>query len=143
MYFQNKLFVKQVKSFYLLLDQDPFISCVYFTTKGTTSPSYVYSITQLPQFVSFQSNFVQNRIYIYFLIKSTHLKFLQRKPRNSPRTDAMKYINTLHSIITIGSSYIFRNNYDTYLQFHIVYCRDVIQHKVQVTTSQLHMMLLV
>ena len=56
---------------------------------------------------------------------------------------AMKYINTLHSIITIGSSYIFRNNYDTYLQFHIVYCRDVIQHKVQVTTSQLHMMLLV
>ena len=56
---------------------------------------------------------------------------------------AMKYINTLHSIITIGSSYIFRNNYDTYLQFHIVYCRDVIQHKVKVTTSQLHMMLLV
>ena len=57
--------------------------------------------------------------------------------------NAMKYINTLHSIITIGSSYIFWNNYDTYLQFHIVYCRDVIQHKVQVTTSQLHMMLLV
>ena len=62
---------------------------------------------------------------------------------------AMKYISTLHSIITIGSSYIFRNNYNTYLQFHIVYCRDVIQHKVQVTTdivcstSQLHMMLLV
>ena len=28
---------------------------------------------------------------------------------------AMKYISTLHSIITIGSSYIFRNNYNTYL----------------------------
>ena len=62
---------------------------------------------------------------------------------------AMKYISTLHSIITIGSSYIFRNNYNTYLQFHIIYCRDVIQHKVQVTTyivcstPQLHMMLLV
>ena len=62
---------------------------------------------------------------------------------------AMKYISTLHSIITIGSSYIFRNNYNTCLQFHIVYCRDEIQHKVQVTidivcsTSQLHMMLLV
>ena len=61
----------------------------------------------------------------------------------------MKYISTLHSIITLGSSYIFRNNYNTYLQFHIVYCRDVIQHKVQVTTdiaystSQLHMILLV
>ena len=41
-------------------------------------------------------------------------------------SSAMKYINTLHSIITIGSSYIFRNNYDTYLQFHIVYCRDMI-----------------
>ena len=61
----------------------------------------------------------------------------------SVSTIAMKYINTLHSIITIGSSYIFRNNYDTYLQFHIIYCRDVIQHKVQVTTSQLHVMLLV
>ena len=64
-------------------------------------------------------------------------------------TIAMKYISKLPSIITIGSSYIFRNNYNTYLQFHIVYCRDVIQHKVQVTTdivcstSQLHMMLLV
>ena len=62
---------------------------------------------------------------------------------------AIKYISTLHSIITLGSSYIFRNNCNTYLQFHIVYCRDVIQHKVQVTTdrehstSQLHMMLLV
>ena len=30
--FLNKLFVKQVKSFHLLLDQDPFISCVHFTT---------------------------------------------------------------------------------------------------------------
>ena len=47
MYFQNELFVKQVKSFYLLLDQDPFIFCVHFTTKSTTSPSYVYSITKL------------------------------------------------------------------------------------------------
>ena len=62
---------------------------------------------------------------------------------------AMKYISTLHSIITLGSNYIFRNNYNTYPQFHVVYCRDVIQHKVQVTTdiaystSQLHMMLLV
>ena len=61
----------------------------------------------------------------------------------------MKYISTLHSIIILGSSYIFRNNYYTYQQFHIVYCRDVIQHKVQVTTdivcstSQLHVMLLV
>ena len=66
-----------------------------------------------------------------------------------PQPTAMKYISTLHSIITLGSSYIFRNNYNTYLQFHIVYCRDVIQHKVQVTTdvvyctSQLHVMLLV
>ena len=54
-----------------------------------------------------------------------------------------------HTTLTLGSSYIFKNNYNTYLQFHIVYCRDVIQHKVQVTTdivysaSQLHMMLLV
>ena len=47
MYVLNKLFAKQFKSFYLLLDQDPFISCVHFTTKSTTSPSYVYSITQL------------------------------------------------------------------------------------------------
>ena len=65
------------------------------------------------------------------------------------KKSAMKYISTLHSIITLGSSYIFRNNYNTYLQFHKVYCRDVIQHKVQVTTdivystSQLHVMLLV
>ena len=50
-------------------------------------------------------------------------------------SSAMKYISTLNSIITIGSSYIFRNNYNTYLQFHIVYCRDVIQHKVEVTTD--------
>ena len=50
-------------------------------------------------------------------------------------SSAMKYISTLQSIITLGSSYIFRNNYNTYLQFHIVYCRDVIQHKVQFTTN--------
>ena len=47
MYVLNKLFAKQVKSFYLLLDQGPFISCVHFTTYVTTSPSYVYSNTQL------------------------------------------------------------------------------------------------
>ena len=83
--------------------------------------------------------FVYQTLSVIFYGDS-HLKF---------SSDAMKYISTLHSIITIGSSYIFRNNYNTYLQFHIVYCRDVIQHKVQVTTdivcstSQLHMMLLV
>ena len=39
----NKLFRKQVKSFCLLLDQDPFISCVRFTTQSTSS-SQVYKL---------------------------------------------------------------------------------------------------
>ena len=77
LYFLNKLFVKQSKSFYLLLDQDPSISCVHFTNNNTTSPSYIKSSTQLSHSL-FPFKAILSRIeFIAFLIKSTDLKFLQ------------------------------------------------------------------
>ena len=76
MYFLNKLFVKQVKSFCLLLDKRPFISCVHFTICNTTSPSYFYSITQLSHSL-FPFKVILSSVEFICLF-STGLKFLQR-----------------------------------------------------------------
>ena len=82
MCFLNKLFVKQRKSFCLLLDSSPLFSCVHFTTCSTNkSVLFLFYQTGLPLFVSFQSNFAQSRIYLSFLYKSTDLKFLQRRSK--------------------------------------------------------------
>ena len=157
-FFSNKIF--PLKNFFLGFVMD-FLFCLgfwifelclgFWTLSGICLGFFIFGL-----FLGF---LILSRICLGFLIFSTDVSCaITSHPFVHDccwhcwccwRCRAMKYISTLHSIITLGSSYIFRNNYNTYLQFHIVYCRDVVQHKVQATTvivystSQLHMMLLV
>ena len=95
MYFRNKLFVKQVKSFCLLLDFSPFISCVHFTTCTTTSLSYFYSITQLSHSL-FPFVVILSRVKFVCLF-STDLKFLQRRSKTDPRLRAQGSQGSIYS----------------------------------------------
>ena len=61
LYFLNKLFVKQVKSFHLLLDQNPFISLCSLHNIKYKSILCLFYHPALPQFVSFLNNLVQSR----------------------------------------------------------------------------------
>ena len=144
-----------------------------------------------------------------FLVKRTHVRGPHPPNGSTPSPYGKSWCNEIYQHTTLNNNLrfklLFRNNYNTYLQFHVggrsrisrrkgvhplgghgppmralfsenvcenkrigshkgwhapsmppldppmhvVYCRDVIQHKVQVTTdtaystSQLHMMLLV
>ena len=87
MFILNKLIVKQVKEFLSFVGSKSFyFLCSLHNNQYNKSILFILCLvyhTALPQFVSFLSNFVQSRIYVSFLSKSTDLKFLQRRSKFS------------------------------------------------------------
>ena len=80
----NKLFVKQVKSFYLFLDQDPFIVlCSLHNIKYIkfTSPHIIsISITQLSHSL-LSSNIILSRVeFIFIFSVSPHIQSFSKDP---------------------------------------------------------------
>ena len=84
LYTLNKLFVKQVKSFYLLLDPDPFIFlCLLQNTKYikfTSLQDISIKVIQLSHSL-FPSQVISVQIWIY----TTCIKFLQNRSKSDPK----------------------------------------------------------
>ena len=109
----NKLFRKQVKSFCLLLDQDPFISCVHFTTQSTSSsqvyklfPSLSHSfptVCFLPKYFLYRFEFIQ----LLSSLSKTGPSLIPNSAQLSPSLRAQALQSGLYSTIVnhIGISY--------------------------------------
>ena len=101
----NKLFGKQVKSFHLLLDQDPFIFlCSLHNIKYirfTKSTRYFHqSYTVFPQFVSFPSNFCPDlNLYLLSSLSKTGPSLILNCAQLSPFLRAQALQSGLYSAI--------------------------------------------
>ena len=114
LHFLNKMFVKQVKRLYLLLDLDPFIFLCSLHNikyiKFTSLQDISIKVKQLSNSL-FPSSVISVQISIY----TTFIKFLQNRPKSDPKQcptlslGAQASQSCLHSVI-INNLNI---NYDT------------------------------